>query len=78
MTSERIAAAVGILTGIADVIREKREVPAGHLYAAMMPHGITHEHFERIIGTLERTKLIERTPAHLIRWTGPEIARAGQ
>jgi hypothetical protein len=48
--------AVKAIMAIADSIREAREIPAGHLYAALMHHGCSLATFEQIIGVFTSAK----------------------
>ena len=62
--------AVRLVHAVAEAIRELGEVPSGHLYARMMAVMEVHQ-FERVIDVLVAAKLVERSPAHLLRWVGP-------
>ena len=68
-TSDAIRA-VRIAHVVAETIRDLGEVPSGHLYARLM--GVMELHqYEQVIDLLIGAQLIERTPAHLLRWIGP-------
>ncbi len=70
MTSEQLAGGIRTVAAVAEAIRELGSVPAGELYAAMMPAGITLESFERIVGILTRAALV-RESGHVLHWIGP-------
>ena len=62
--------AVRIAHAVAETIRELREVPSGHLYARLM--GVMDlRQYEQVIDLLIDARLVERAPAHLLRWIGP-------
>ena len=42
-------------------------IPAGHLYAAVMAHGVSLAVFEKCIGLLVDAKRVTRAPSHLLR-----------
>lgn len=68
-TSETLAA-VRVAHAIAESIRELGEIPSGHLYARLM--GIMDlRQYEQFIDILIDARLVERTPAHRLRWIGP-------
>ena len=68
-TSDAIRA-VRIAHIVAEAIRDLGEVPSGHLYARLM--GVMElQQYEQVIDLLIDAQLIERTPAHLLRWIGP-------
>jgi hypothetical protein len=69
-TNTNVKAALGILTAVADAIRELGEVPSGHLYAKLMSK-LTLEQYEQIVGVLKGTGLIAESSAHLLTWVGP-------
>jgi hypothetical protein len=66
-THNDVKAALGILTAVADAIRELGEVPSGHLYANLMSK-LSLEQFEQIIGVLTSTGLVAESNAHLLIW----------
>ena len=56
---------------IADCIKEAGQIPAGHLYAALMGHGCTLNAFEQIVGLLTSTrqgKALVRRENDLLIW----------
>jgi hypothetical protein len=67
-TAAQAKAAIGILTAVADTIRELKEVPSGHLYARVMGH-LSLAQYEQVIGVLKGAGLI-RVENHLISWVG--------
>jgi len=44
------------IQAVADCIKEAGEIPAGHLYAALMGHGCTLDGFEQVVGILTSAK----------------------
>jgi hypothetical protein len=57
---------------VADLLRDVREIPRGHLYAQLI--GVYDlQTYEAIIRLLTRAKLVEEDPSHLLRWVGPEV-----
>jgi hypothetical protein len=75
-THNDVKAALGILTAVADAIRELGEVPSGHLYASLMSK-LTLEQYEQVIGVLKSTGLIAESNAHLLTWLGPAACPEG-
>lgn len=69
-TREEVKAAFHIITVAAEIIREAKEIPSGHLYAAMNARGLSLESYQSVIACLKRTKLVEEK-SHLLRWIGP-------
>ena len=61
-----VKAALGILTAVADAIRELGEVPSGHLYAHLVSK-LSLEQYEQIIATLKQAGLITESN-HLLTW----------
>ena len=55
-------------------IRELGEVPAGRLYGVLMapPARLEYEQFEKLMESLERTRLVERR-GDVVRWVGPAL-----
>lgn len=64
-------AAFGMVMAVSDAIRDLKEVPSGHLYARLMGH-MSLETYKTIISILKEAKVVEETPAHLIRWIAEE------
>lgn len=55
---------------VADAIKEARQIPSGHLYAMLC--GVAEiETYQKVIGLLERAKLVRKDPGYLLVWTGP-------
>lgn len=72
VTKEQTKAAFQMVAAIAETIREVKEVPSGVLYAGLMGK-MDIEGFSKIVGVLERAKLVELTPSHVLRWIGPAL-----
>jgi len=68
----QLNSALAVVTAIAETIRELKEVPSGHLYAALMGK-MSLEEYEQIIRIIEGADLIKVERSHLIRWIGPEV-----
>ena len=64
------------LKAIADAIRDAGEIPAGTLYAALMPHGCSLRSFKSIVGVLtddrHGTPLVIRR-GDLLAWNGDAV-----
>lgn len=69
-TTDEARAALAIVQAVAETIRELREVPSGHLYASLMGR-LTLDQYNRVIGLLKRSGLVEEPSAHLLRWVEP-------
>lgn len=67
-TQNDVKAALGILSAVADAIRELGEVPSGHLYAHLMSK-LSLEQYEQVIGVLKQASLITESN-HLLTWVG--------
>jgi len=63
----QVSNAIQILRAIAETIRELKEVPSGTLYAQLMGQ-MDLATYQRVIDTLKGAKVIEETPASLLRW----------
>jgi len=61
-------AALITLQAVADAIRELGEVPAGHLYGAVMGH-LSFEQFQKVVGLLVKAGLVRREPGDLLVWS---------
>lgn len=73
LTAEQLRAGLDLMFAATEVIRSKKEIPNGELYASMM--GVLSIHsYETMIQTLKNAKLIEEKN-HLLRWIGPTIPR---
>jgi hypothetical protein len=64
----RETAQVEIISAIAQVIKELKQVPSGHLYARLAGH-MTLETYEGVISLLIKTGWVKRTN-HLLTWAG--------
>lgn len=69
VTKTQVVAALHGTKAVADVIRELKEIPSGHLYAQLMGT-ISLETYNRIIKYLLDAELIQSSN-HLLIWTGP-------
>jgi len=69
---DQIQNAILLCKEIGYAIHQVKEIPSGHLYAAVMGH-LTLETYNACLATLEKTGLIKVEGSHLIRWTGGEI-----
>ena len=67
-SAAEVKAALGILTAVADAIRELGEVPSGHLYAHLMTK-LSLDPYEQVIATLKQAGLITESN-HLLSWVG--------
>lgn len=61
-----------LLRVVCECIREAKEIPSGHLYAMLMPSGMSLSTYERLIARIKGTGLVEETPAHLLKWIEPK------
>jgi hypothetical protein len=61
-------AVIEVLMAVADAIKELKEVPSGHLYAALMGK-MDIQSYEAIIRTLINSKLVARR-SDLLVWVG--------
>lgn len=66
---EQIKGTLETIRVVADAIRELGSVPSGHLYARLMSH-MSHATYEKIIGVITRSGLVEEKN-HLLTWIGP-------
>lgn len=65
---DEISAALTILKGIADTIRDLGSVPSGQLYAALMGR-MDLDKYERVVSILKNAGLVTEE-AHVLTWTG--------
>lgn len=72
ITKEETLAAFHIVTVAAEIIREAKEIPSGHLYVMFNARGVSYESYQAVIACLKRTKLVEEK-YHLLKWVGPDI-----
>lgn len=73
ITREQARAAFNAVLAVAETIREAREIPSGTMYAALMER-VDYAGYEKLISILKGAGLVEETPAHMLRWVGPEMA----
>ena len=73
MIQDQKKRAIAMLFAVSEAIREAGEIPAGHLYAALMSR-VTFDAFNAMIGTLTNAELIEEGPGNMLRWIGPEMS----
>lgn len=71
-TKGEIQATVSVIAILGEAIRELGEVPAGVLYAHIMPAmpSLSATTFNQLIDALVRAKLVNRS-SHLLTWVGP-------
>ncbi len=67
VTKTQVVAALQTLAAVAEAIRELGSVPSGHLYAQLMPSGMTLSTYQAIIGKLRRAGLITESN-NLLTW----------
>ena len=60
--------AIAIVRAIADTVKELKEVPSGTLYNTLMTQGMSLQQYEAVLDILKKAKVVEVTPAHLVRW----------
>jgi hypothetical protein len=75
--AQQLANVVTLVHLIAEAVRTAKEVPSGTVYAAVCS-SVTIDQYAAILGILKRTKLVEETPAHLLRWIGPVFEEASR
>lgn len=64
-----IPAYIQAVRAFADAIKELGQVPAGTLYAGVMDR-MSLETFERMIGHLVESGVVERDATHMLTWKG--------
>ena len=62
-------AAIKAMHIVCEAVREAKQIPSGHLYAALMAHGCTLTMYEAIIGVVTRSGVIEKR-GDLLVWKG--------
>ena len=67
VTTPQTLAAVRALVAVVEAIKELRQVPAGKLYAMLMPL-MDKQAFDSMIRTLVNTGLIREDINHMIVW----------
>lgn len=70
-TTAELKAALALTFAVAEVIREKGEIPSGELYSLLMDK-VTFEGYQGLLRTLTNAKLI-KVSNHLITWVGPKF-----
>jgi len=70
---DQLQNAIEVCKALAVAIHAAKEIPSGHLYAAVMGH-LSLESYNACLRNLEKTGLIKVEGSHLIRWTGGKIA----
>lgn len=85
-TKEQVAAALGIVVAVGEVIRDLNDapqgrllggVPSGELYAGLNGKLNIHE-YNSVIEALKRARLVTESNAHLLTWIGPKKDEEGQ
>ncbi len=71
-TKSQTLAAVRALVAVAELIRDLRQVPAGKLYATLMPV-MDKPAFDGMIRTLVNTGLVHEDNNHLLTWIEPVV-----
>lgn len=66
ISKSQLNAAMHNIRAIADAIKNLKQVPAGHLYTAVM-HKIELADFEKIISILINASLVEREQSHMLK-----------
>ena len=72
MEPQELHAVIGVIKTVGDTVRELKEVPSGHLYAALSAH-LDLATYQRIIETLKQTGLVEEHGMNMLVWTGKEV-----
>lgn len=77
LTPAERRAAILALEGIAQIVAAAGPLgaPAGHVYAACMPAGISLEAFQGAVALLKGAGLVTER-AHLLTWTGSAVERS--
>lgn len=60
-------AALLLIKAVAEALRDAGTMPAGHLYAVLMPFGCTLGQFDTLIGTMKRAGLITEA-GNVLTW----------
>ena len=69
--NEKLAAGLGIIRAVLETVREVGRAPRGVVYAALMSHGATMEHYSQIENICVNTGLVRRESDCLV-WIGPQ------
>jgi hypothetical protein len=73
-TQQETQAAFGIVVAVTEAIREASALPEGELYSVLMTRGTSMGAFEKIVGLVVGSGLVEKRN-HLLRWIGPAITK---
>lgn len=68
--AEQRAAAMRIIIAMGEMIQDAGEIPSGHLYAMLMPTGMSLESYNRVISALVKCKVVTQEN-YLLKWVGP-------
>lgn len=71
-SASELSAGTRIILAVAETVRECGECPSGTLYAGLIGR-VTLEGYSKILGILKGAGLIEVSPSHLVKWTGPAV-----
>ncbi len=74
-TKQQVASAVNATLALAEAIRQLKQVPAGTLYAQLMPV-MDLDQFNALIRILVNAGLVRQDQSHLLTWIGPVIEPA--
>lgn len=74
VTNEQLKAALAVSVAVSEVIRERKRIPEGELYAVMCGQ-ITLDGFSRLIDQLRRAALVKIEDNELV-WIGPVFHNA--
>lgn len=74
-TPEQQKSAVAVVMAVAETVREAKRCPSGTVYAVLMGR-VTMNGYEKILGILKRSGLIEETKGHELVWIGGEVRNA--
>ena len=71
ITATQITSGIMVIKALAEAIREAKQIPSGHLYAAVMGQ-MDLPRFLQIVDILKRGGLVEEK-YNLLIWKGPEV-----
>lgn len=63
---------IAAIETVRELIKTAGEVPSGHLYAMLMPHGMTLDAYNKIIGILKAGGMVREEQSHMLVYTGPQ------
>jgi len=72
ITRAQLGPALDAVMTISEAIRTAGEIPAGVLYATLCGR-MDLASFNGLVKVLQGAGLVERTPAHMLRWVGPVV-----